>query len=334
MEATMTHSQGSTCRQEKELPSKSARKETTSIINDVEECDSLQERSTKKKKTRQFTSIPIDTFLQLNNEFNGEEQLDENEGDNIKEQEKDYINPTKAEEIDNTLKDNCEKNMRIYTAKFIILIQGKKMVLARVNDNWRRYKTTIKQTHFLPYKCINEILKNRPKSILGSHFRKLIKMSTQNKKNRAQQKFVHRKGPINFARIRTRLATFKENNESPTQAEIFIETRQSTKGKSLDEDNLDVHLQAENKKSKESAIRAFQSIFGKEKAGRKNEEIATLKQQHAAEKETLEGKIMLQQKSLGVDLEMLAAQLGSTSGNPNNDANEDEIHVEGEIELN
>ncbi|RYQ90108.1 hypothetical protein Ahy_B09g096376 isoform A [Arachis hypogaea] len=145
---------------------------------------------------------------------------------------------------------------------------------------------------------------------------------------------------------------------------MFVETRQSTKGKSLNEDTLDViaHLQAENKKSKESAIRAFQSIFGKEKAGRvrchgrvttptllkKNEEITALKQQHAVEKASLEGKdvmqkevdelkslvkMMLQQKSSGVDLEMLAAQLGSTLGNPNNDAHEEENYVEGEIEL-
>ncbi|XP_020978110.1 uncharacterized protein LOC107636495 [Arachis ipaensis] len=249
------------------------------------------------------------------------------------------------------------------------------MVLARINDNWRRYKTTIKQTHFLPYKSVNEMLKNRPKSIPESHFRKLIaywrtekvkKMSAQNKKNRAQQKFRHRKGPINFARIRARLAASKENNEPPTQAEMFVETRESTKGKPLDEDTLDViaHLQAENKKSKESAIRAFQSIFGKEKAGRvrchgrvttptllkKNEEIATLKQQHATEKATLENKVdvmqkevdelkslvkmMLQQKNSGVDLDMLVAQLGSTLGNPNNnDAHEEENYVEGEIEL-
>ncbi|RYR08967.1 hypothetical protein Ahy_B05g076893 isoform B [Arachis hypogaea] len=141
---------------------------------------------------------------------------------------------------------------------------------------------------------------------------------------------------------------------------MFVETRQSTKGKSLDEDTLDViaHLQAENKKSKESAIRAFQSIFGKEKAGRvrchgrvttptllkKNEEIATLKQQHATEKATLENKVdvmqkevdelkslvkmMLQQKSSGVDLDMLAAQLGSTLGDPNNnDAHEEVLFV-------
>ncbi|XP_020976441.1 uncharacterized protein LOC110270918 isoform X2 [Arachis ipaensis] len=182
------------------------------------------------------------------------------------------------------------------------------MVLARINDNWRRYKTTIKQTHFLPYKCVNVMLKNCPKSIPESHFRKLI------------------------AYWRT--------------------------------EKVKAHLQAENKKSKESAIRAFQSIFGKEKAGRmrchrrvttptllkKNEEIATLKQQHATEKATLEGKVdvmqkevdelkslvkmMLQKKkSSGVDLDMLAAQLGSTLGNPNNDAHEEENYVEGEIEL-
>nr|XP_025640650.1 uncharacterized protein LOC112735316 [Arachis hypogaea] len=219
-------------------------------------------------------------------------------------------------------------------AKFIIPTEGKRMALARINDNWRRTE-------------------------------KVKKMFVQNKKNRAQQKFRHRKRPINFARIRVRLAASKENNEPPTQAEMFVETRQSTKEKSLDEDTLDViaHLQAENKKSKESAIRAFQSIFGKDKAGRvqchrrvttptllkKNEEIATLKQQHATEKATLEGKvdvmqkevdelkslvkIMLQQKSSGVDLDMLAAQLGSTLGNPNNDAHEEENYVEGEIEL-
>ncbi|XP_057740070.1 uncharacterized protein LOC130957215 [Arachis stenosperma] len=410
MEASMTHSQGSTCRQEKELPSKSTavahkntnevdsimtqdlkRKETT-IEDDIEECGSLQERPTKKGKTRQFASMPIDTFLQLNNEPDGEEQLDKNEGDIIEEQDKDYINPTEAENIDNTLKvaRNSDFCPLIYTnwkgikdkeaiweyvqAKFIIPTEGKMIVLARINDNWRQYKITIKQNHFLPYKCVNEMLKNRPKCIPESHFRKLIaywrtekvkKMSVQNKKNRAQQKFRHQKGPINFARIRARLAASKENNEPPTQAGMFVETRQSTKGKSLDEDTLDViaHLQAENKKSKESAIRVFQSIFGKEKAGRvrchgrvttptllkKNEEIATLKQQHAAEKASLEGKVdvmqkevdelkslvkmMLQQKSSGVDLEMLAAQLGSTLGNPNNDAHEEENYVEGEIEL-
>ncbi|RYQ98657.1 hypothetical protein Ahy_B07g086427 [Arachis hypogaea] len=231
MEASLTHSQGSTCGQEKELPSKSTamahkntrevdsrmsqdlkRKETT-IEDDIEECGSLQERPTKKGKTRQFASMPIDTFLKLNNEPDGEEKLDENEGDIIEEQDKNYINPTEAENIDNTLK----------------------------------------------------------------------------------------------------------------------------------------------------VIRAFQSIFGKEKAGKvrchgrvttptllkKNEEIATLKQQHATEKATLEGKVdgmqkevdelkslvkmMLQQKSSGVDLDMLATQLGST--NLNNDAHEEENYVEGEIEL-
>ncbi|RYR39476.1 hypothetical protein Ahy_A09g045030 [Arachis hypogaea] len=166
-------------------------------------------------------------------------------------------------------------------------------------------------------------------------------MSVQNKKNRAQQKFRHRNGPINFARIRARLAASKENNEPPTQAEMFVETRQSTKGKSLDEDTLDV--------IKAGRVRCHGRVTTPTLL-KKNEEIATLKQQHATEKATLENKVdvmqkevdelkslvkmMLQQKSSGVDLDMLAAQLGSTLGNPNNnDAHEEKNYVEGEIEL-
>ncbi|RYQ95591.1 hypothetical protein Ahy_B08g090942 [Arachis hypogaea] len=176
------------------------RKETT-IEDDIEKCGSLQERPTKKGKTRQFASIPIDTFLKLNNEPDGEEQLDENEGDIIEEQDKDYINPTEAENIDNTLKGRVRCHGRVTTPTLL----------------------------------------------------------------------------------------------------------------------------------------------------KKNEEIATLKQQHATEKTTLENKVdvmqkevdelkslvkmMLQQKSSGVDLDMLAAQLGSTLGNSNNDAHEEENYVEGEIEL-
>ncbi|RYR03601.1 hypothetical protein Ahy_B06g082666 [Arachis hypogaea] len=280
----MTHSQGSTCRQEKELPSKSTamahknttevdsrmskdlkRKETT-IEDDIEDCGSLQERPTKKGKTRQFASMPIDTFLKLNNEPDGEEQLDENEGDIIEEQDKNYINPTEAENLDNTLKVDYRW---LGTRKSYLICSGFRLNFLVAADAW---------------------------NVLFS--------------------------------------------------------------------NCIAHLQAENKKSKESAIRAFQSIFGKEKAGRvrchgrvttptllkKNEEIATLKQQHATEKATLENKVdvmqkevdelkslvkmMLQQKSSGVDLDMLAAQLGSTLGDPNNnDAHEEENYVEGEIEL-
>ncbi|RYR77797.1 hypothetical protein Ahy_A01g002417 [Arachis hypogaea] len=73
-------------------------------------------------------------------------------------------------------------------------LKKKRIVLARINDNWRWYKTTIKQTHFLPYKCVNEMPKNRPKSIPESYFRKLIAywrtekvkthLQTENKKSK------------------------------------------------------------------------------------------------------------------------------------------------------
>ncbi|RYQ84523.1 hypothetical protein Ahy_B10g103905 [Arachis hypogaea] len=354
------------------------RKETT-IVDDVEECGSLQERPTKKEKIRQFASMPIDTFLKLNNEPDGEEQLDENEGDNIEEQDKDYINPTEAEDIDNTLKGKFFLKDR---EKIILDIEGE--AIGPTDEAVNNLSKFFGTKGIKDKEAIREYI--QAKFIIPIEGKR-IKIAVQNKKNMAQQKFSQRKGPINFARIRASLVqyfircafvcvcvvcvfeyqvAFKENNEPPTQAEMFVETRQSTKGKSLDEDTLDViaHLQVENKKSKESAIRAFQSIFRKEKAGRvrchgrvttptllkKNEEIATLKQQHAAEKATLESKVdvmqkevdelkslvkmMLQQKSSGVDLEMLAAQLGSIVGNLiNNDAHEEENYVEGEIEL-
>ncbi|RYR10766.1 hypothetical protein Ahy_B05g079246 [Arachis hypogaea] len=175
-------------------------------------------------------------------------------------------------------------------AKFITPTEGKRIVLACINDNWRRYKTTIKQNHFLPYKCVNEMLKNRPKSILESHFRKLIA----------------------YWRTEKVKAASKENNEPPTQAEMFVETRQSTKGKSLDEDTLDVIQHAVEKASLEGKVDVMQKEV---------DELKSLV------------KMMLQQKSSGVDLEMLAAQLGSTLGNPNNDAHEEENYVEGKIEL-
>ncbi|WJX57729.1 hypothetical protein P8452_43257 [Trifolium repens] len=57
----------------------------------------------------------------------------------------------------------------------------------------------------------------------------------QNAKNIAKQKWRHRAGPISFAIIRERLRATKDNKEPPTQAEVFIETRQSKRGSQLDQ---------------------------------------------------------------------------------------------------
>ncbi|XP_019433300.1 PREDICTED: uncharacterized protein LOC109340166, partial [Lupinus angustifolius] len=104
--------------------------------------------------------------------------------------------------------------------KYIIPDVGKRVVFAIRNDAWRRHKCVIKEEHFSKYKTTYERLNNRPKDIPESHFKELIRywslrniqeMSEQNSKNKAQQKWRHRTGPVNFGVIRERLRATKEN---------------------------------------------------------------------------------------------------------------------------
>ncbi|WJX34526.1 hypothetical protein P8452_22632 [Trifolium repens] len=91
-----------------------------------------------------------------------------------------------------------------------------------------------------------------------------------NAKNIAKQKWRHRAGPISFAIIRERLRATKDNKEPPTQAEVFIETRQSKRGSQLDQvtSNAITNLQDLITNSGKSSIEVFQTVFGKEKPGR------------------------------------------------------------------
>ncbi|KAK2453973.1 hypothetical protein QL285_001583 [Trifolium repens] len=49
--------------------------------------------------------------------------------------------------------------------KYIVPSEGRKVVLAIVNDAWRRYKCFLKREHFTPYKTMRERLKNHPEEI-------------------------------------------------------------------------------------------------------------------------------------------------------------------------
>ncbi|XP_020204525.2 uncharacterized protein LOC109789891 isoform X2 [Cajanus cajan] len=195
--------------------------------------------------------------------------------------------------------DEREQIWDFVNEKFIIPEKGKKAIFARINDAWRRYKNYIKRNYFLKYSTLTERLKHRPKHIPENQYKHLMvywrnsivqNISQKNAINRAKQKYIHRMGPTNFARIRAKLQE-KKNGEDVSQAEMFIETRQSRKGK---ETKLQESIQSS---SSESAEQAFQSIFGKEKPGRvrclgrtitpsmlkKNEEIVALKKQHSVE---------------------------------------------------
>ncbi|CAL5190415.1 unnamed protein product [Lathyrus oleraceus] len=98
-----------------------------------------------------------------------------------------------------------------------------------------------------------------------------------------------------------------EDKEPPTQAEMFIATRQSRKGKKLDQEinHAIIKLQDLIENHGQPSSEAFESVFGKQKPGRmrfhgrtttptllkRNEEIAKLKKEHADEVRQFNDKI-------------------------------------------
>ncbi|KAJ1375838.1 putative transposase, Ptta/En/Spm, plant [Sesbania bispinosa] len=192
--------------------------------------------------------------------------------------------------------------------KYIIPHKGQKAVFSRINDAWRSYKSKVKKKHYEKYSTLKERLKNLPMTIPETHFKQLMaywgnrtiqNISKKNAINRAKQKYVHRTGPINFARIRAKLLEKKNDGEEVTQAEMFIETHKSRKGKEMDEQTQFAikKLQDSIDDSNESAKKPFESLFGKAKSGRvrcygrivtpsqlkRNKEIKALKKQHSIE---------------------------------------------------
>ncbi|XP_058741008.1 uncharacterized protein LOC131613345 [Vicia villosa] len=152
-------------------------------------------------------------------------------------------------------KVNKDRIWEFVTDKFIIPEYGSRAVFSRINDAWRRFKKDLKKSCFLKYTTMSERLKHRPQTVPEVHFKQLIsywknnkiqKISKINAVNRAKQKYMHRMGPTNFARIRAKLRAKKEDGKEVSQAEMFIETRQSRKGKQLDEETSSVIVSQKN----------------------------------------------------------------------------------------
>ncbi|KAG6534455.1 hypothetical protein ZIOFF_008341 [Zingiber officinale] len=132
---------------------------------------------------------------------------------------------------------------------------------------------------------MRERLKNRPQDIPEAHFRVLM----------------------DYWRLETIQSASMEDKESPTQAEMFIETRQSKKGKQLDQEtnNAITKLQDLIENSSVPSTEAFKTVFGKEQPGRvrcygrtttptllkRNEEIAEIEKRHANEVKHLTDKV-------------------------------------------
>ncbi|GAU37847.1 hypothetical protein TSUD_57070 [Trifolium subterraneum] len=203
-------------------------------------------------------------------------------------------------------KDHIGRKERIWSfvqSYYIIPDEGEKAVFYSINLAWRRYKFDIKKDHFLKYTSMKQRLKNRPEGISEDHFKKLLiywkdskvqAISQKNAVNKSKQKFRHRVGPRNFARIHAKVR--EEKDREVTQAEVFIETRQSRKGKEVDgETQVAIDkLQESIEQSTETAKQTFHLLFGKERSGRmrchgrtvtpsslrKKEEISLVKKQY------------------------------------------------------
>ncbi|XP_058729262.1 uncharacterized protein LOC131601462 [Vicia villosa] len=112
-------------------------------------------------------------------------------------------------------------------------------------------------------------------------------------------KWRHRMGNKGFAVIREKMRESNEDKELSTQAEMFIATRQSKKIKELDQEtnHAITKLQDLIENHGKTSSEAFESVLGKQKPRRmrcyrrtttptllkRNEEIAKLKREHAAE---------------------------------------------------
>ncbi|WMV46924.1 hypothetical protein MTR67_040309 [Solanum verrucosum] len=203
-------------------------------------------------------------------------------------------------------KDIKKRMWEYINSKFLIPVEGKKWVMTGLRDAWRRHKQKIKERCFDKNSVVEDMLAKRPDDIPEAQFCQLIEywkhptvqvISEVNSKNRKQQRWRHRMGPINFARVRVALRATKENNEEPSHPEMFIATRTKT-GKEIQADTQVAITELQNRQnSGETADDAFMAVFGKEQPGRlrwygrsvttrslkEDEETNKLKQKHANE---------------------------------------------------
>ncbi|KAH0729483.1 hypothetical protein KY289_000671 [Solanum tuberosum] len=229
-------------------------------------------------------------------------------------------------------------------SKFLIPVEGKKWVMTGLRDAWRRHKLKVKERFFDKNSTVEDMLAKRPDGIPKVQFRQLIEywkhptvqaISEVNSKNRKQQHWRHRMGPINFARVRVALRVAKENKEEPSQSEIFIATRTKT-GKEIQADTKVAIAELQNRQnSGETTDDAFRAMFGKEQPGRlrcygrsvttsslkKDLETNKLKQKHANEISSLKEEMrhffsQLLQSNPGLNVQDIQGVVGSNLISP------------------
>ncbi|XP_072060971.1 uncharacterized protein [Arachis hypogaea] len=240
-------------------------------------------------------------------------------------------------------------------SKYNIPSDAEPWVIDTIGEAWKQFKKRIKKCHYTPYSSFREMMKNRPMTIPELHFRKLVQfwrldiskvISDINRENRSKQKWNHRMGPVSFELVRAELRAKKEDNEDPSQAEMFVVTRTNKKGEtdSGTQETID-HIQ-NLKQAGYSDDDAVQTVFGKERHGRvrfygrsvtksslkKDKQIRQMQQQHTEVFSTMEKnqtnltskldgltnliKTLLQQVNPGMSAEQVQVMIEAAQQSP------------------
>uniref|UniRef100_M1DT35 Ubiquitin n=1 Tax=Solanum tuberosum TaxID=4113 RepID=M1DT35_SOLTU len=162
-------------------------------------------------------------------------------------------------------------------------VARKKWVMTGLRDAWRQHKQKIKEKFFDKNSNLEDMLAKRPDGMPEHQFRKLIE----------------------YWRHPTVQRATKDNNEEPSNSEMFIATHTKT-GKEIQVDTQVAIAELQNhQNSGETADDAFKAVFRKEQPGRlrfygrsvttsslkKDEEIKNLKQKHANETTSLKEEL-------------------------------------------
>ncbi|KAH0732971.1 hypothetical protein KY289_004159 [Solanum tuberosum] len=174
--------------------------------------------------------------------------------------------------------------------KFLIPVEGKKLVMTGLRDAWKRHKQKNKERFFDKNSIVEDMLAKRPDDIPEVQFRQLIE----------------------YWKHPTVQRTTKENNEEPSQSQMFIATRTRT-GKEIQVNTKVAIAELQNNQnSGETTDDAFREVFGKEKPGRlrcygrsmttrslkDDEETNKLKQKHANEISSLKEEMNEMRKEM------------------------------------
>ncbi|XP_016207927.1 uncharacterized protein LOC107648639 isoform X1 [Arachis ipaensis] len=240
-------------------------------------------------------------------------------------------------------------------SKYNIPSDAEPWVIDTIGEAWKQFNKRIKKYHYTPYNSFREMMKNRPMTVPELHFRKLVQfwrldiikvISDKNRENRSKQKWNHRMGPVSFELVRAELRAKKEDNEDPSQSEMFVVTRTSKKGEtdSGTQETIE-HLQ-NLKEAGYNDDEAVQTVFGKERHGRvrfygrsvtksslkKEKEIRQMQQQHNEVVSTMEKnqnnltskldgltnliKTLLQQVNPGMSAEQVQVMIEAAQQSP------------------